>query len=159
MSLIQTTWWKKLNLTCVSELSQQSRRCSGKTQLGVSVVFPLQVHALHSPPLTLSLPLSLLSLRMQACIQLWHKQTPSSRRTVEGGPYTERGRLVVWFFPVVWAEGRFGPAFILWCRVKFGKKRQTPPNIRFHHRWKTKPWIRLAESQQQWWRLSRLKSI
>lgn len=60
---------KKMQILPVSVSSVSGPGAAAKTQLGVSVVFPKQVHALHSPPLTLSLPLSLLSLRMKACVR------------------------------------------------------------------------------------------
>lgn len=43
---------KKISYQSVSSVSGSGG--AGKTQLGVSVVFPLQVHALHSPPLSQS---------------------------------------------------------------------------------------------------------
>lgn len=58
-------------------------------------------------------------------------KTVNWKRTLEGGPYTEREGLMVWFFfpPVVWAEALALPSS---SDVSLGKK--TPPNIKFHHK-------------------------
>lgn len=60
----------------MSEGSLGGPGCAGKTKLGASVVVPVQVHTLHSPPLTLMSP-SVFALIENECL---HEQTPSTRR-------------------------------------------------------------------------------
>lgn len=104
-------------LTSVSGLSRCIRRCRSDPFLASQLRFPCRFMLsilLHS----LSLLQSLLSSSAQACTQLWHRQTLRAR---------EGGRLMMGFFSVVRGKGRLGPAFFLWCHVKFGTKYRVLP--------------------------------
>lgn len=114
-----------MSLTSVGVFSHGAGGGAGTSQLCVSVVFPLQVHAARSPS---SHSLALSCSSHWACRPArgcgWGR-APSSRRAAEGGGKTAGE----WCAPSVPLEERdgLGPAFFLWCHVMFGKKSKVSP--------------------------------